>query len=71
MPQSTVWHHTAEPPDAKQWPLGQNCLSYPQTHDRFLYSHDVAHILLKIREIILSRQQPSCMNAHLICTFVV
>ena len=38
VPRVTVLHHSAEPRDAKQWHSGQNCLSYPQTHDRFLYS---------------------------------
>ena len=38
VPRVTVWHHSSEPRDAKQWYSGQNCLSYPQTHDRFSYS---------------------------------
>ena len=34
----TVWHHLAKPYDAKQWPSGQNFLSAPHTHVRFLCS---------------------------------
>ena len=30
---ATVWHLSR-----------QNCQSYPQTHDRFLYSHDIAQL---------------------------
>ena len=41
VPRVTVWHHSAEPRDAKQWPSGQNCLSYSQTHDRFLYYKNI------------------------------
>ena len=37
VPRVTVWHHSAEPRDAKQWPLGQICLSVSHTHVRFLY----------------------------------
>ena len=37
VPRDTAWHHSAERRDAKQLPSGQNCLSYLQTHDRFLY----------------------------------
>ena len=33
----TVLHHSTKPRDAKQWPLGQNFLSAPLTHVRFLY----------------------------------
>ena len=38
VPRVTVWHHLAEPRDAKQWPLEQICPSVPHTHVRFLYS---------------------------------
>ena len=37
----TVWHHSEEPCDAKKWPSRQNCLSYRQTHDIFLYDYDL------------------------------
>ena len=39
VPRVTVLHHEALPSDAKQWPEGQNCLSYPQTHVGFFFLH--------------------------------
>ena len=39
VPRVTAWHHEAPPSDAKQWPEGQSCLSYPQTHAGLFFLH--------------------------------
>ena len=54
----TVWHHSAEPRDAKQCPLGQICPSVPYTHVRFLYYHlhIVEGVLNGLRTLRLIRE---------------
>ena len=35
----TAWHQEALSSDAKQWPEGKICLSYPQMHVGFFFLH--------------------------------
>ena len=44
VPRVTAWHPKALPSDAKQWPKGQICLSYPQTHVGFFFLHTLGVI---------------------------
>ena len=56
VPRVTVWHHSAEPLDAKLRPLGQIFLSVPHTHVRFLLS------------VLLMYHVPSLVGPHQVPT---